>query len=85
MKETAEMYLGTIITYVVITVPANFNNVQRQATKDVGSIAGLNVLHNVNEPTAAAIVYGLDKQGGESLVYWCRTLPLTPSENLSLS
>ena len=61
MKETAESYLGDKVTDAVITVPAYFNDSQRQATKDAGTIAGLNVLRVVNEPTAAAIAYGLDK------------------------
>merc|ERR1711871_513582 len=65
MKETAEAYLGEPVTDAVITVPAYFNDSQRQATKDAGTIAGLNVLRIINEPTAAAIAYGLDKQGGE--------------------
>ena len=62
MKETAESYLGDKVTEAVITVPAYFNDSQRQATKDAGTIAGLNVLRVINEPTAAAIAYGLDKQ-----------------------
>ena len=62
MKETAEVYLGTPVTSAVITVPAYFNDSQRQATKDAGAIAGLNVLRIINEPTAAAIAYGLDKK-----------------------
>jgi len=61
MKETAEAYLGEKITEAVITVPAYFNDSQRQATKDAGVIAGLKVLRIINEPTAAAIAYGLDK------------------------
>jgi len=61
MKETAEAYLGDKVPNAVITVPAYFNDAQRQATKDAGSIAGLNVLRIINEPTAAAIAYGLDK------------------------
>jgi len=66
MKETAEAYLGKSITHAVITVPAYFNDSQRQATKDAGTISGLNVLRIINEPTAAAIAYGLDKKvGGE--------------------
>merc|ERR1712018_1099865 len=64
MKETAEAYLGTPVTEAVITVPAYFNDSQRQATKDAGVIAGLNVLRIINEPTAAAIAYGLDKKKG---------------------
>jgi len=65
MKETAESYLGKKVTHAVVTVPAYFNDNQRQATKDAGMIAGLNVLRIVNEPTAAAIAYGLDKTNGE--------------------
>ncbi|KAM0746773.1 heat shock protein 70 [Meredithblackwellia eburnea MCA 4105] len=62
MKETAEAYLGTTVTQAVVTVPAYFNDSQRQATKDAGVISGLNVLRIINEPTAAAIAYGLDKK-----------------------
>ena len=62
MKETSESYLGTTVSSAVITVPAYFNDSQRQATKDAGTIAGLNVLRIINEPTAAAIAYGLDKK-----------------------
>merc|ERR1711994_75924 len=62
MKETAEAYLGKPVRDAVVTVPAYFNDAQRQATKDAGIIAGLNVLRIVNEPTAAAIAYGLDKK-----------------------
>ncbi|PPD99309.1 hypothetical protein GOBAR_DD03673 [Gossypium barbadense] len=71
MKETAEAYLGKKIKDAVITAPAYFNDAQRQATKDAGTIAGLNVARIINEPTAAAIAYGLDKKGGEKniLVY----------------
>ncbi|CAA3003098.1 luminal-binding 5 [Olea europaea subsp. europaea] len=65
MKETAEAYLGKKIKDAVVTVPAYFNDAQRQATKDAGAIAGLNVARIINEPTAAAIAYGLDKKGGE--------------------
>jgi L1 cell adhesion molecule like protein len=64
MKETAEAYIGEEVTAAVITVPAYFNDSQRQATKDAGSIAGLNVLRIINEPTAAAIAYGLDNNTG---------------------
>jgi len=63
MKETAEAYLGKTVKDAVVTVPAYFNDSQRQATKDAGTIAGLNVLRIINEPTAAAIAYGLDKKG----------------------
>ena len=62
MKETAENQIGEKVTKAVITVPAHFNDSQRQATKDAGVIAGLNVLRVINEPTAAAIAYGLDKK-----------------------
>lgn len=62
MKETAESYLGYTVTNAVVTVPAYFNDSQRQATKDAGVISGLNVLRIINEPTAAAIAYGLDKK-----------------------
>ena len=65
MKKTAEDFLGTTVTDAVITVPAYFNDSQRQATKDAGRIAGLNVKRIINEPTAAALAYGLDKQGGD--------------------
>nr|AHY03302.1 heat shock protein 70 [Corbicula fluminea] len=66
MKETAEAFLGKTVTNAVVTVPAYFNDSQRQATKDAGTISGLNVLRIINEPTAAAIAYGLDKKvGGE--------------------
>ena len=65
MKTVAEAYLGTTVTDAVVTVPAYFNDAQRQATKDAGVIAGLNVLRIINEPTAAAIAYGLDKKGSE--------------------
>jgi len=65
MKEIAEAYLGKKVTHAVVTVPAYFNDAQRQATKDAGVIAGLNVLRIINEPTAAAIAYGLDKKDGE--------------------
>ena len=61
MKQTAEAYLGEKVTNAIITVPAYFNDSQRQSTKDAGMIAGLNVLRIINEPTAAAIAYGLDK------------------------
>jgi molecular chaperone DnaK len=62
MKETAEAYLGEEVTQAVITVPAYFNDAQRQATKDAGKIAGMEVLRIINEPTAAALAYGLDKK-----------------------
>merc|ERR1719223_1742895 len=65
MKETAETYLGEEIKHAVVTVPAYFTDAQRQATKDAGTIAGLKVERVINEPTAAAIAYGLDKQDRE--------------------
>ncbi|KAF8548246.1 heat shock protein SSA1 [Imleria badia] len=70
MKETAESYLGYNVTNAVVTVPAYFNDSQRQATKDAGSIAGMDVIRIINEPTAAAIAYGLDKQNvsGERII-----------------
>src|SRR5205807_2025377 len=67
MKQTAEDYLGEPVSEAVITVPAYFNDGQRQATKDAGRIAGLNVLRIINEPTAAALAYGLDKAQGKKL------------------
>src|ERR1700730_1486631 len=70
MKETAEAFLGQKVEQAVITVPAYFNDAQRQATKDAGRIAGLDVLRIINEPTAAALAYGLDKKGhGKIAVY----------------
>jgi molecular chaperone DnaK (HSP70) len=71
MKETAEAFIGSKVTEAVVTVPAYFNDAQRQATKDAGVIAGLNVLRIINEPTAAAIAYGLDKKSKEEniLIY----------------
>jgi len=68
MKETAEAYLGKKVTHAVVTVPAYFNDAQRQATKDAGAIAGLTVMRIINEPTAAAIAYGMDKKEGEKNV-----------------
>jgi len=67
MKKTAEEYLGEEVTDAVVTVPAYFNDAQRQATKDAGKIAGLNVLRIINEPTAASLAYGLDKKGEEKI------------------
>jgi L1 cell adhesion molecule like protein len=64
MREIAEAYLGSTVKNAVITVPAYFNNSQREATKKAGTSAGLNVMRIINEPTAAAIAYGLDKKGG---------------------
>jgi molecular chaperone DnaK len=70
MKETAEKYLGQEVTKAVITVPAYFNDAQRQATKDAGKIAGLEVLRIINEPTAASLAYGLDKKGGKKIAVY---------------
>ncbi|HRJ01871.1 MAG TPA: molecular chaperone DnaK [Hyphomonas sp.] len=70
MKETAEAYLGAKVTQAVITVPAYFNDAQRQATKDAGRIAGLEVLRIINEPTAAALAYGLDKSGNKTIAVY---------------
>ncbi|KAL2914770.1 ATPase with role in protein import into the ER [Polyrhizophydium stewartii] len=68
MKEIAEAYLGETVTHAVVTVPAYFNDAQRQATKDAGTIAGLTVARIINEPTAAAIAYGLDKKGESNIL-----------------
>merc|ERR1719295_759415 len=68
MKETAEAFLGKKVTHAVVTVPAYFNDAQRQATKDAGTISGMTVMRIINEPTAAAIAYGLDKKEGEKNV-----------------
>ncbi|MDG1085609.1 MAG: molecular chaperone DnaK, partial [Planktotalea sp.] len=70
MKETAESYLGEGVTQAVITVPAYFNDAQRQATKDAGKIAGLEVLRIINEPTAAALAYGLDKEETQTIAVY---------------
>ena len=70
MKETAESYLGETVTQAVITVPAYFNDAQRQATKDAGQIAGLEVLRIINEPTAAALAYGLDKNENKTIAVY---------------
>ncbi|HMA66817.1 MAG TPA: Hsp70 family protein, partial [Desulfosalsimonadaceae bacterium] len=67
IKDTAEQYLGETVTDAVITVPAYFDDSQRQATKDAGKIAGLNVLRIINEPTAASLAYGLDKKSDEKI------------------
>lgn len=71
MKQIAEAYLGTTVKNAVITVPAYFNDAQRSATKDAGIISGMNILRVLNEPTAAAVAYGLDKKGEDKnvLVY----------------
>ena len=70
MKETAESYLGETVDQAVITVPAYFNDAQRQATKDAGQIAGLEVLRIINEPTAAALAYGMDKEDGKTIAVY---------------
>src|SRR5688500_4554615 len=70
LKEAAEAYLGEKVTQAVITVPAYFNDAQRQATKDAGKIAGLDVLRIINEPTAAALAYGLDKKKDETIAVY---------------
>ena len=70
MKETAESYLSENVTQAVITVPAYFNDAQRQATKDAGKIAGLEVLRIINEPTAAALAYGLDRKDGQTIAVY---------------
>ena len=70
MKETAEKYLGSEVKQAVITVPAYFNDAQRQATKDAGKIAGLEVLRIINEPTAAALAYGLDKKKAKTIAVY---------------
>src|SRR5437763_11408502 len=68
LKQDAEAYLGESVTDAVITVPAYFNNAQREATKDAGKIAGLNVLRIINEPTAASLAYGLDKESDQTIL-----------------
>jgi molecular chaperone DnaK len=70
LKTDAESYLGETVTDAVITVPAYFNNAQREATKDAGKIAGLNVLRIINEPTAASLAYGLDKESDQTILVW---------------
>ena len=70
MKETAEKYLGQTVSKAVITVPAYFNDAQRQATKDAGKIAGLEVLRIINEPTAASLAYGLDKKQNKKIAVY---------------
>src|SRR3989475_368920 len=68
LKTDAEAYFGETVTEAVITVPAYFNNAQREATKDAGKIAGLNVLRIINEPTAASLAYGLDKESDQTIL-----------------
>lgn len=80
MKETAENYFGSTVKNAVITVPAYFNDSQRQATKDAGQISGLNVLRVVNEPTAAALAYGLektsDKMYNKNSIFYIKNNPI---------
>lgn len=78
MREVAEGYLGEKVKNAVVTVPAYFNDAQRAATKDAGTIAGLNVMRVINEPTAAALAYGLDKGGAEKNIIVYGELPLLP-------
>merc|ERR1719160_2462266 len=70
MKETAEAYLGRSVTQAVVTVPAYFNDAQRQATKDAGKIAGLDVLRIINEPTAAALAFGMEAKDGQTIAVY---------------
>src|SRR5512132_3812628 len=70
LKADAESYLGETVTDAVITVPAYFNNAQREATKDAGKVAGLNVLRIINEPTAASLAYGLEKENDQTILVW---------------
>jgi molecular chaperone DnaK len=79
MKETAESFLGEAVSQAVITVPAHFNDSQRQATKDAGKIAGLEVLRIINEPTAAALAYGLEKKNAGVSMTWAAALLMYPS------
>ncbi len=85
MKKTAEDYLGQEVTEAVITVPAYFNDAQRQATKEAGEIAGLNVRRIINEPTAAALAYGLDKETQRPERLPCSTLVVVHSIFLFLN
>ena len=87
MKQTAEDYLGEPVTEAIVTCPAYFNDAQRQATKDAGRIAGLNVLRIINEPTAAALAYGIDKQKAGDLARSSRstTSAAAPSTSPSWS
>ena len=84
LKADAEAYLGETVTEAVITVPAYFNDAQRQATRDAGKIAGLEVLRIINEPTAAALAYGLDKEHDE-IIGRLRPSAAAPSTSLSWS
>ena len=84
MKETAEKYLGQTVTKAVITVPAYFNDAQRQATKDAGKIAGLEVLRIINEPTAASLAYGLDKKQNKKIAVYDLVVELLMFQFLKL-
>ena len=79
LKRDAEAYLGDTVTQAVITVPAYFDDAQRTATKEAGQIAGLEVLRIINEPTAAALAYGLDKEGAPTRRSSCSTSAAAPS------
>ena len=83
LKTDSEAYLGEPVNDAVITVPAYFNNAQREATKDAGRIAGLNVVRIINEPTAAALAYGLDKESDQTIL--CGTSAAAPSTSRSSS
>ncbi len=84
MKETAEAHIGKKVEYAVVTCPAYFNDAQRHATKDAGTIAGLNVLRIINEPTAAAIAYGLDQtEKGEQNILVFDRMSFSPLSSLS--
>jgi len=83
IKKTAENYLGSEVTEAVITVPAYFSDSQRQATKDAGKIAGLNVLRIINEPTAASLAYGLDKKTDEKIKLFLQ-IPVSNDDNISV-
>ena len=83
MKETAEAYLGSKVSDAVVTVPAYFNDSQRQATKDAGTISGMNVLRIINEPTAAAIAYGLDKKTENNILVYDRAIDKGVFEEIS--
>ena len=88
MKKTAEDYLGEKVTEAVITVPAYFNDSQRQATKDAGKIAGLEVKRIINEPTAAALAYGIDKKSVIALLpcmIWVVVLSISPLSKWPMS
>ena len=85
MKQTAEDYLGEPVTEAIVTCPAYFNDAQRQATKDAGRIAGLEVLRIINEPTAAALAYGIDSRGRQPRTSPSTTWAAAPSTSPSWS